>query len=113
MASKGDRSDEHEGFWDVAEPFLGRGDLVEGTMMGHQCLRTAGGGFVATVERGSGSLVVKLPKARVAALIETGEGQPFAPAGKVFSEWVAIPTFDEQEWTAHIEASLAFVDGKE
>ncbi|MFW2384060.1 MAG: hypothetical protein ACN4GZ_20070 [Acidimicrobiales bacterium] len=113
MTSNGDRSEDHQAFWDVAEPFLGRRDLVEGTMMGHQCLRTAGGGFVATVERSSGSLVVKLPKARVAALIEAGEGQPFAPAGKVFSEWVAIPAFDEQQWTKHIEASMAFVDGTE
>lgn len=32
----GDRADEHQTFWEVAEPFLGSGRLVEGTMMGHQ-----------------------------------------------------------------------------
>ncbi|MGI9646467.1 MAG: hypothetical protein ACR2O6_14270 [Ilumatobacteraceae bacterium] len=112
MATTGDRSDEHAEFWDVAEPFLATGRLVEGTMMGHQCLRTAGGnGFVATVERSSGNLVVKLPKARVAELVESGEGLAFAPAGKVFKEWVAMPAFDEERWTALIEESMEFVDG--
>ena len=54
MATTGERSDEHAEFWEVAEPFLASGRLVEGTMMGHQCLRTAAGnGFVATVERSS------------------------------------------------------------
>jgi hypothetical protein len=110
MAKRGERSDEHQRFWDVAEPYLGAGALVEGTMMGHQCLRTAGSnGFVATVHRETGNLVVKLPKARVAELIEAGEGMPFAPAKKVFSEWVAIPDFNEERWTELLEESIDFV----
>ncbi|NNE95198.1 MAG: hypothetical protein HKN24_04140 [Acidimicrobiales bacterium] len=112
MARKGERSDHHEAFWDVAEPFLGRGELVEGTMMGHQCLRSAAGGFVATVERESGALVVKLPTQRVDALIESGDGQPFAPAGKVFREWVAVPSFDEGQWSKLLHESLTFVNGE-
>ena len=111
MARTGERSEEHGEFWEVAEPFLASGRLVEGTMMGHQCLRTAAGnGFVATVERSSGNLVVKLPRARVAELIEVGEGLAFAPAGKVFKEWVALPEFDEARWTELIEESMEFVD---
>ena len=113
MARKGERSEHHQAFWDVAGPFLGRGDLVEGTMMGHQCLRTRGGGFVATVERESGALVVKLPRARVTSLIQSGEGQPFAPAGKVFTEWVAIPAVDERRWSEHVTAAMLYVAGKE
>ena len=81
-------------------------------MMGHHCLRSAANdGFVATVERSSGNLVVKLPKDRVAALIETGDGEPFAPAKKVFKEWVAIPAFDEATWTGLLVESIAFVEG--
>lgn len=111
MATIGTRDDGHERFWDVAEPFLEEGKLVEGTMMGHQCLRSAGNdGFVATVERSSGNLVVKLPKDRVAALIEAGDGEPFAPAKKVFKEWVAIPAFDEQTWAGLLDESIAFVE---
>lgn len=79
-------------------------------MMGHPCLRaTSGGGFVATVERSSGNLVVKLPKDRVTDLIGSGEGLAFAPAGKVFSEWVAIPKYSAERWTELIEKSIAFV----
>lgn len=112
MAAKGTRSDGHDQFWEVAEPYLASGALVEGTMMGHQCLRTSGtNGFVATVERSTGSLVVKLPKKRVSELIDQGVGEPFAPAGKVFREWVALPEFDERGWTDLLEESMEFVDG--
>ncbi len=112
MATIGTRDEQHRRFWDVAEPYLEAGALVEGTMMGHQCLRSAGSnGFVATVERASGNLVVKLPGERVAGLIATGEGEPFAPAKKVFREWVAIPEYDAQRWSELLEESMEFVDG--
>ena len=113
MATMGTRDDDHAAFWDVAEPFLGSGRLIEGSMMGTQCLRVAANDqFVATVERETGNLVVKLPKARVAELIASGEGLPFAPATKVFNEWVAIPVFDEKKWTALIDESVDFVSTK-
>ena len=111
MATLGARDPDHARFWDVAEPFLGSGRVDEGTMMGHQCLRSPSGGFVATVARGTGDLVVKLPKARVSELIETGEGAAFAPAGKVFREWVAIGGGTDERWSALIEESIEFVEG--
>jgi len=78
--------------------------------MGHHCLRaTRGSGFVATIERSSGNLVVKLPKDRVSGLIDSEQGLAFAPAGKVFSEWVAIPEYSAERWTELIEESIAFV----
>ena len=111
MATVGSRDEHHQRFWDVAEPFIDDGRLVEGTMMGHQCLRSANNdGFVATVERSSGNLVVKLPKARVAELIEAGDGEPFAPAKMVFKEWVAVPSFDERTWTTLLDESIGFVE---
>ena len=113
MATIGSRQDGHAAFWDVAERFLGSGRLIEGTMMGMQCLRAASNDqFVATVHRTTGNLVVKLPQQRVAELIDAGEGLAFAPAKKVFKEWVAIPHFDEARWTALIEESVAFVGAK-
>lgn len=58
-----ERNPEHDRFWDVADGCIAADRVEEGTMMGHHCLRaSAGGGFVATVERSSGNLVVKLPK---------------------------------------------------
>lgn len=112
MATIGTRDPEHEQFWELAEPHLASGRLVEGTMMGHQCLRTAAtNGFVATVTRVTGNVVVKLPKARVSELIDEGVGLPFAPAGKVFREWVELPDVDEATWEALLGESIEFVDG--
>ncbi|MCH7667750.1 MAG: hypothetical protein IIC71_00900 [Acidobacteria bacterium] len=79
-------------------------------MMGHHCPRAVtGGGFVATVERSSGNLVVKLPKHVVTGLVESGEGLTFTPADKVFREWVAIPKYDADRWFELIEESIEFI----
>jgi hypothetical protein len=53
--------------------------------------------------------VVKLPRARVEELIASGVGASFAPAGKVFREWVLVETFDERQWTDLLRESVAFV----
>jgi hypothetical protein len=58
--------------------------------------------------KGSG-LVVKLPKARVAQLVESGVGRPFGPAGKVFGEWVAVPEVDEERWAELLREGVGFV----
>jgi hypothetical protein len=34
----------------------------------------------------------------VQQLIAAGHGAPFAPAGRVFREWVAIPRPDRRRW---------------
>ena len=56
-----------------------------------------------------GRLVVKLPRARVTELIETGRGQPF-DAGKAvpMKEWVGL-TGDEAECRALVVEAQAFV----
>lgn len=105
-----DRNAEHEIFWQVADEFIATGRVEEGTMMGHHCLRsTNGGGFVATVERSSGDLVVKLPRSRVDELIESEDGREFTPAGKVFREWVAVSAQETDRWPSLIEESINFV----
>ena len=92
------------------EPHLASGRLVEGTMMGHQCLRTARtNGFVATIERATGNVVLKLSKARVAEMVEAGTGVSFAPAGKVFREWLAVTEADEHFWRSLLREGVAFV----
>ncbi len=108
------RDNEHDRFWDVADEFIATGRVEEGTMMGHHCLRsTKGGGFVATVERSSGDLVVKLPRTRVGELIESGDGREFAPAGKVFRGWVAVSPAGTDQWASLIEESIEFVGNKD
>jgi hypothetical protein len=54
-------------------------------------------------------MVVKLPKERVAELIEQGHGRPFAPATKVFKEWVAVPQRDRRRWRALLKEGIVFV----
>jgi len=67
------------------------------TMMGLPCVRLYGR-FFASLDRRSGALLVKLSAERVGQLVAAGEGQPFAPAGRVFREWVALPRPDRRRW---------------
>jgi hypothetical protein len=84
------------------DPAIGRA-----TMMGYPCVRLAGR-FLASYDDKAAFLVVKLPRERVAELVETGTGDPFAPAGKVFREWVAIPTVDRELWRTLLSEAAAF-----
>jgi len=76
-------------------------------MMGYPCVRLAGR-FLASYDDKAGCLVVKLPHDRVAELVEQGRGDPFAPAGKVFREWVAIPTVDRGLWQTLLAEAVGF-----
>ena len=95
-------------FWDVAQPLLAAGKVDEGELMRSRCIRV-GKEFLAMPEYRTGDLVVKLPKQRVAALVESGEGLAFAPAKKVFSEWVQIPGRDESTWASLLDEGYEFV----
>lgn len=97
-------------FWDVAGPLLAREGVSDGTMMGFPCLRVRGA-FFASCDHRSGDLIVKLPRERVAALIAADEGLPFAPAGRVFKEWLLVPDRDEGRWEALLADAYAFVGG--
>jgi hypothetical protein len=77
-------------------------------MMGFPCLRIDGG-FFATFDRKNGHAVVKLPAERVAELVATGAALPFAPAGRTFREWAAIPPSDSASWPGLLEEALSFV----
>jgi len=96
-------------FWELIDELQTEDPRVEeGTIMGGRCVRVAGE-FLGLVDFKGSGLVVKLPKARVAELIEQGHGQPFAPAGKVFKEWVSIPTRDRRRWRSLLREGIAFV----
>ncbi|MEM7273172.1 MAG: hypothetical protein AAF547_08850 [Actinomycetota bacterium] len=96
-------------FWDLAAELQAEdGRIVEGTIMSSPCLRV-GTEFLAMNHHKTEGLVVKLPADRVAALIEAGEGQSFAPAGKVFKEWLAVTDIDEGRWRALLREGVAFV----
>jgi hypothetical protein len=95
-------------FWHLAEELLQDPAVTRSTMMGFPCLRVHGH-FFACVDRRTGDLVVKVPPARVGELVADGIGVPFAPNGKVFRAWVAIPIRDDEEWSALLDEARAFV----
>jgi hypothetical protein len=99
----------HALFWELAAE-LQQSDprIEEGTIMNGRCLRV-GKEFLALVDYKGSGLVVKLPKPRVAELIDAGVGQPFAPAGKVFKEWLSVPHVDRKRWTELLREGIAFV----
>lgn len=66
-------------FFEMSAAALARPDVATGTMMGFPCLRSSGA-FFASCERGSGDLIVKLPRDRVQQLIDDGIGKPITPA---------------------------------
>jgi hypothetical protein len=74
------------------DPAVGRS-----TMMGYPCVRRAGR-FFASFDTRADALVLKLPQQRVGELIDDGTGEPFAPNGRVFREWVTIPEHDPAVW---------------
>lgn len=97
-------------FWELAGPLIAAGRAEEGVLMQSQCLRV-NGEFLACPEHTAGDLVVKLPAERVAELITNGSGIAFAPAKKVFKEWIQVPGRDEELWTALLEEGIKFAKG--
>jgi hypothetical protein len=98
-------------FWQLAAELQKRNPSVtEGTIMNGRCLRV-GKEFLALVDYKGSGLVVKLPRERVTELIEGDVGRPFAPAGKVFKEWLSVPSPNRTLWRKLLRESLAFVVG--
>lgn len=110
-----------EQFWAVARELMADDErLSEGRIMSSACLRvlsTKGKAeFVAmpytgspkrATDSGRAGLVVKLPAERVTQLVEAGDGEPFSPAGRVFSEWVAVADVDG--WRELMREAIEFV----
>ena len=91
-------------FRDLTEPLLAGAGVERSTMMGLPCLRLEGA-FFASFDRRTGNLLVKLTEARVDELISARRAEPFAPAGRRFRAWAAIP--DRRHWTALLDEALA------
>ncbi|VBA46123.1 hypothetical protein [Mycobacterium attenuatum] len=98
-------------FWTLAQHLLAQAEVSRSTMMGLPCLRV-NGAFFASCDRKTGELLVKLPAARVAELIAAGQAEPFAPAGRRFREWAAVPTARSGSWKPLLQDALAFVGGQ-
>lgn len=56
-----------------------------------------------------GTIVLKLPRERVAGLIDSGIGAPFdAGKGRPMKEWVAVADRADANWLVLAEEALAF-----
>src|SRR5690349_18918969 len=97
-------------FWELVEPLLADAAVSRSTMMGLPCVRLDGR-FFASLDRRTGALVVKLSRHRVAELVAAGEGEPFAPAGRTFREWVAVPRAGHQRWADLLAEARAMAAG--
>ncbi|NNE12159.1 MAG: hypothetical protein HKN41_07940 [Ilumatobacter sp.] len=96
-------------FWELIDELMIEDPRVEeGTIMGGRCARVSGE-FLALAGFKETGMVVKLPRERVAELIDQGVAQPFAPAGKVFKEWASIPKRDRRRWRSLLREGVAFV----
>lgn len=101
--------EEHEHrFWEHAAAALDQPGVTRSTMMGLPCLRIHGA-FFASFDRRTGDLLVKLPQARVDALIAAGDAHAFAPAGRRFREWAAIASSTETTWGRLIQDAAEYV----
>ena len=96
-------------FWDLIDELREHDDRIEeGKIMGGRCARVAGE-FLGLVDYKNSGMVLKLPRTRVDELIAQGIGEPFAPAGKVFREWVATAKPDRRRWSELLDEAVAFV----
>jgi hypothetical protein len=96
-------------FWDLIDELREHDQRIEeGTIMGGRCVRVSGE-FLGLVDYKGSGMVVKLPRDRVDELVTEGIGQPFAPAGKVFREWIAIPELNRRRWQKLLVEAITFV----
>ena len=99
-----------DSFERLAAGWLRRDGVTRSTMMGLPCLRRDGA-FFAALDRTTQDLLVKLDEATVAALVGVGRARPFAPAGRGFRQWAAVPTDLAASWPDLLEQAYRRAGG--
>ncbi len=92
---------------DLTESLLGHPGVQRSTMMGLPCMRVDGA-FFASFDHRTDDLLIKLPEAEVDALVAAGKAHAFAPAGRRFREWAAIPS-TSRSWPKLIDGAFQHV----
>jgi hypothetical protein len=101
-----------EQIWEtIAKQQLTERDVTTGTGFGtNPGLRVSGKVFAMLVR---GELVVKLPKDRVDALVDTGVARRFdAGKGRPMKEWASVPANASRRWKGLVEEAKVFVGGR-
>ena len=102
-----------ERFATIVEELLGNPEVTppSGTGFGSSGLRMRGKIFAMLSSRGE--FVVKLPKARVDALIASEDGERFDPGhGRLMKEWLVVAPTAEAEWLPLAREAMEFVAAK-
>jgi len=97
----------------LVDEFLGQPGVMQGGQgFGSTGLKIRGKIFAMLVR---GRLVVKLPKARVDALIAAGDGARFDPRndGRLMKEWLVLAPATEDRWLPLVQEALAFVGAQQ
>ena len=94
-------------FAELTQPLLAVTGVTRSTMMGLPCLRQDGTIFAA-LDRTTGALLVKLPRERVDELLGSRAAEPFAPAGRQFRQWAAVPPQWTASWAALLDEARLF-----
>lgn len=93
-------------FAPVADAFAGDPEVSAGRMMASFGLKVNGKIFAMHVR---GSLVAKLPKARVDGLVASGVGERFDPGhGRIMKEWIAVEP-GRADWVQLAREAYRFV----
>ena len=99
----------------IAEAFAGAPGVTDGSQdpgrgnrFGSNGLKVDGRIFAMLAR---GTLVVKLPRARVDELVEGGHGERFDPRrnGRVMREWLSVDPAAELDWPALAREAYEFV----
>jgi hypothetical protein len=108
-SAESDPSNAEAAFAQVTRAFAGDAEVSFGRLFASDGLKVHDKIFAMLVR---GSLVVKLPKARVDALIAEHRGARFDPGhGRVMKEWVVIAP-GVADWLALAKEARSFVGGK-
>ena len=80
----------------------------EGKGFGSAALKVRGSIFAMLSSRGD--FVVKLPRQRVDALVDSGDGYRYDPGrGRLMKEWLAISPTSSLDWSLLANEALTFV----
>lgn len=105
MTQRGSTTSAEAAFAAVARAFEADPAVTAGTMFGSIALKAHGKVFAMIVK---GSLVVKLPRAEVDALVANHVGTRFDPGhGKTMKEWLTVAG-GPQQWLALAERAREF-----
>ncbi|MDQ1205382.1 hypothetical protein QE377_001741 [Microbacterium sp. SORGH_AS 862] len=98
----------HEIFDPIVEPLLAEPDVDVGRMFGSEGVRIRGKVFAFLGF--DGTLMAKLPSARIDALVGAGVARRMVMKGRPLREWVEVDTDRGDAWPEIVRDAYAFLD---